>query len=76
MRIRVLVAPGGPGMEAERVSSLLRKKTVLVGRATQPYPVLDIKGGEPEDIQTLLEFEFEVLIRKKKTVWINPKFSD
>lgn len=62
-------------MEAERVSSLLRKKTILVGRANQPFPVLEIEGGKPEDIQTLLESEFEILIRKKKTVWINPKFN-
>jgi hypothetical protein len=75
MKIRVLKAPGGPGMEAERISCLLRKKTILVGRANQPYPVLEIKGGTPEDIQTLLDNEYELLIRRKKTVWENPKFS-
>lgn len=74
MRIRVLKAPGGRGMEAERISALLRKKVKSIGRSDQPHPVLEIKGGTPEDTQTLLDNKYELLVRKKKTVWVNPRF--
>lgn len=74
MKIRVLKAPGGPGMEAERISALLRKRVTKVGSSDQPHSVLEIKGGTPEDTQTLLDNKYELLVRKKKTVWVNPRF--
>ncbi len=74
MRIRVLKAPGGRGMEAERISALLRKKVKSIGRSDQPHPELEIEGGKPKDIRTLLKGGYELLEwKEKEKAWVNPR---
>jgi len=76
MRVRVLKAPGGSGMEAERISCLLRKKVKSVGRADQPHPELEIEKGDGQDIRDLLNHAYELLIPEFShpgSIWINPK---
>ena len=61
MRIQVLSSPGGPGMEAERILALLRKKVVRL-KLPGPTPILEVPNLNSRDLQELHRNKYKVIV--------------
>ena len=75
MRVRVLKAPGGRGMEAERISCLLRKKVTRV-KSPGPHPILEVPKLNRWDLSELDRTEYKVRFPKfsyPQAPWISPR---